>query len=153
IWAYETPFPLSALGRYVLEPWWLSAYRDVPALTVSESSADSLRRHHGWRRVSVVPEGWARYPVPPVAKEADPTVLFLGRVVPMKRPEDAVAAFARVSERFTNARLWIIGDGPLRSKLERAAPRGVTFFGRLPRADLLERLARAHVLIATSVRE
>ena len=153
IWSYETPFPLSAFGRYVLEPWWLRGYRDVPALTVSESSADSLTRYHGWRHVSVVPEGSARHPVPPVAKEADPTVVFLGRLVPMKRPEDALAAFARVSERFPNVRLWIIGEGPLRSKLERAAPTGVTFFGRVPRAELLERLARAHVLIATSVRE
>jgi hypothetical protein len=44
IWSYETPFPLSVLGRHVLEPWWLRAYRDVPALTVSTSSAESLRR-------------------------------------------------------------------------------------------------------------
>ena len=39
IWFYETPFPVSLLGRYVLEPSWLSAYRDVPAMTVSNSSA------------------------------------------------------------------------------------------------------------------
>ena len=86
IWSFETPFPLSTLGRYVLEPWWLRAYRDVPALTVSESSAESLRRHHGWRHVSVLPEGWTPHPVPTVAKEDRPTVVFLGRLVADEAP-------------------------------------------------------------------
>ena len=39
IWFDETPFPISILGRYVLEPWWLRAYRDVPALTVSATAS------------------------------------------------------------------------------------------------------------------
>src|SRR5438874_2352478 len=29
IWFYETPFPVAVVGRYVLEPWWLRAYRDI----------------------------------------------------------------------------------------------------------------------------
>jgi O-antigen/teichoic acid export membrane protein len=57
IWRYETPWPISVLGRYLLEPTWLRAYRDVPVVTVSESSRDSLAKY-GLRRVTVVPEGW-----------------------------------------------------------------------------------------------
>jgi len=57
IWQYETPWPISVLGRYLLEPAWLRAYRDVPVVTVSESSRESLARY-GLRRVTVVPEGW-----------------------------------------------------------------------------------------------
>ena len=57
IWRYETPWPISALGRYLLEPAWLRAYRDVPVVTVSESSRESLA-DYGLRRVTVVPEGW-----------------------------------------------------------------------------------------------
>jgi hypothetical protein len=30
IWAYETPFPVSVLGRYVLEPWCLREQREIP---------------------------------------------------------------------------------------------------------------------------
>ena len=77
IWSYEMPFPVSVLGRYVLEPWWLRSYRDVPAMTVSASSAESLARHHQWRDVTVIPEGWTPHPVPNVPKEAEPTVVFL----------------------------------------------------------------------------
>jgi glycosyltransferase involved in cell wall biosynthesis len=153
IWSYETPFPLSVLGRYALEPLWLRAYRDVPALTVSPSSADSLARYHGWRDVAVVPEGHSPHPVPSVAKEATPTVVFLGRLVSMKRPEDAISAFQMLAADLPSARLWMIGDGPLLERLRTSAPANVTFLGRLPRDELFDRLARAHVLAATSVRE
>lgn len=153
IWFYETPFPVALAGRYVLEPWWLRSYRDVPALTVSPSSAESLRRHHGWRDITVVPEGSTQHPVPPVSKERDPTVVFLGRLVAMKRPGDAVAAFAIMKQRFPGAQLWMIGDGPLSSQLRETAPAGVALLGRVGRGELRERLARAHVLVATSARE
>jgi glycosyltransferase involved in cell wall biosynthesis len=153
IWAYETPFPVSVLGRYVLEPWWLRAYRDVPAMTVSPSSAQSLQRYHGWRNVSVIPEGRAPHAVPDVEKEREPTVVFLGRLVAMKRPQDAVESFRLLSGRFPTALLWIIGEGPLLERLRADAPPGVSFLGRVRREELLERLARAHVLVATSIRE
>jgi glycosyltransferase involved in cell wall biosynthesis len=153
IWSYELPFPLSTLGRYVLEPWWLRAYRDVPALTVSQSSAESLVQLHGWRDVTVLPEGSSPHQAPAVAKEPNPTVVFLGRLVAMKRPGAAIQAFSLLRERVPAARLWVIGDGPLYASLREDPPAGATFLGRLERSDLLERLARAHVLIATSVRE
>ena len=153
IWSYETPLPVALLGRYLLEPWWLRSYRDVPAMTVSASSAESLRQHHGWRRVTVIPEGSAPHPVPDVPKEPDPTVVFLARLVAMKRPEHAIDAFGMVADRFPRAQLWMIGDGPLSARLRAAAPPGVTFLGRVRQEELRERLARAHALVATSVRE
>jgi glycosyltransferase involved in cell wall biosynthesis len=153
IWSYELPFPVSVLGRYLLEPLWLRSYRSVPALTVSPSSADSLARYHGWRDVTVVPEGHAPHGVPTVPKEATPTVVFLGRLVAMKRPEEAVAAFQILARDVPQARLWMIGDGPLLKRLRASAPPHVSFLGRLGRDELLDRLARAHVLVATSVRE
>ena len=153
IWFHETPFPVSVLGRYVLEPWWLRAYRRIPAMTVSESSAESLRRHHGWKDVTVLPEGLEPYQLSQVARDPDPTVVFLGRLVAMKRPEHAVRAFAILAERFPKARLWMIGDGPLLVRLRDTAPPGVSYLGRISRDEALGRLARAHVLVAASVRE
>lgn len=153
IWFYETPWPVAVLGRYLLEPRWLRAYRHVPALTVSESSADSLRRYHGWREVTVVPEGHTPHSVPHVARESEPTIVFLGRLVRMKRPNDAIAAFRRLHERLPAARLWMIGDGPLLEELRAARTPGVELLGRVGGEELRERLSRAHVLVATAVRE
>lgn len=153
IWSYETPFPISVLGRYVLEPWWLRSYRRVPALTVSESSARSLAEYHDWRDVTVVPEGWTVHGAPDVPRETAPTVAFLGRLVGMKRPKHALEAFDVLRRSFGEARLWVIGDGPLLDRLRRDAVPAVTFLGRLDSAEVLRRLARAHVLVSTSVRE
>jgi glycosyltransferase involved in cell wall biosynthesis len=153
IWAYETPLPVAMLGRYVLEPWWLRAYRSVPALTVSAGSAESLRRYHHWRNVTVVPEGSTPHAVPQVPKESAPTVVFLGRLVAMKRPEDAVEAFRILSREVPSAQLWLIGDGPVGERLRAVAPPRVTFLGRVDQVEVLDRLARAHVLVTTSVRE
>jgi glycosyltransferase involved in cell wall biosynthesis len=153
IWFDETPLPVAVLGRYVLEPWWLRSYRNVPALTVSASSAESLARHHGWRNVTVIPEGNDPHPVPQLEKEREPTVVFLGRLVAMKQPEEAIEAFRVLAGRYPPAQLWMIGEGPRLAALRADAPRGVVFLGRLERNDLLNRLARAHVLVATSVRE
>jgi len=37
-WFYETRFPLNYLGYYFLEKRWLSRYRNIMTITVSESS-------------------------------------------------------------------------------------------------------------------
>jgi glycosyltransferase involved in cell wall biosynthesis len=153
IWFSETPLLVALVGRYVLEPRWLRAYRDIPALTVSESSAKSLRRHHGWRNVTVIPEGSAPHPVRDVPKEREPTVVFLGRLVAMKRPEHAIEAFALLRGRFPSARLWVIGDGPLAGRLRASEAPGVELLGRVDRGEALRRIAAAHVLVSTSVRE
>jgi glycosyltransferase involved in cell wall biosynthesis len=153
IWSYETPFPVSVLGRYLLEPWWLRAYRRVPALTVSKSSARSLEEHHGWTDVTVVPEGWTPHDVPDVPEEDAPTVTFLGRLVPMKRPKEAIEAFCVLRAALPDARMWVIGDGPLLDDLRRDGTPSVSFFGHVSSDDVRERLARSHVLVATSVRE
>lgn len=153
VWRYETPFPVSLLGRHVLEPWWLRAYRETPALTISPSSAASLREHHGWRDVTVVPVGLEAITRPGVPKEALPTVVFLGRLVGMKRPEHAVYAVRGLQRSFPEARLWIIGSGPKERRLRRLASNGIELLGRVSGRERTDRLARAHVLVATSVRE
>jgi glycosyltransferase involved in cell wall biosynthesis len=134
IWRYETPWPVSALGRYLLEPAWLRAYRDVPVVTVSESSRESLEQY-GLRRVTVVPEGWAQSRRDPVeqevVKEAVPTVVFVGRLTSNKRPEHAIRAFGLVRSQLPEAQMWVIGSGPQEARLRRTAGPGVTFLGHV----------------------
>lgn len=49
--------------------------------------------------------------------------------------------------------LWVIGTGPMEDELRLSAPEGVQFLGKISESEKMERLARAHVLILTSVRE
>ena len=152
VWFAETPWPVAMLGRYILEPRWLKEYHSARVATVSASSKESLERY-GLRDVTVVPVGVSTIVRPPVEKESGPTVVFLGRLSANKRPDHAIAAFRLLRVLHPNAQLWVVGDGPMRAHLERSAPSGVTFFGRVDEQQKHELLARAHVLIATSLRE
>lgn len=49
----------------------------------------------------------------------DKVVTFVGRLHPIKRVDLLILAFRRIMANFPEARLVIVGDGPLRSELER----------------------------------
>ena len=153
IWYYQTPLPVALVGRYLLEPVWLRGYRDVLTVTVSESSKDSLE-NYGLTRVVVVPEGHHSIEGRPnVPRETRPTVVFVGRLSANKRPKDAIQAFGQLRKTMPTAVLWVIGTGPMEDELRMSAPEGVQFLGKISAEEKSERLARAHVLIVTSVRE
>jgi len=152
-WFYETPFPLSLLGYYFLEGWWLRGYVDVPTVTVSESSRRDLLRL-GFRKVFVVSEGLSFEGLDHLPeKEGFPVVIFVGRLKRVKRPWHALEAFRLVRRRFPRAELWVVGDGYLRKKLERLVFDGVRFFGRVSEAEKRDLLRRAWVLVHPGVRE
>jgi len=158
IWSYETPVPVAWLGRYVLEPLWLRRYAKATVVTVSQSSRDSLREY-GLENVHIVPEGVddmllhrcsaEERPV----KESTLTLCFVGRLSANKRPHHAIEAFRFIKSHVPDARLWVMGSGPLEEKLRKGAPEGVEFLGRVDDEEKHRRLACSHGLLVTSVRE
>lgn len=153
LWSYQMPFPVSMIGRYWLEPKWLRTYRDIPTVTISQSSKESLEAY-GLRQVVIVPIGQIPLTTHPnVPRESRPTIIFVGRLESHKRPDEAIRAFEVLQKSMPDAVMWIVGSGPMEDDLRRMAPEGVVFLGKVPPNIKLERLARAHVLIATSVRE
>jgi glycosyltransferase involved in cell wall biosynthesis len=139
----------------VLEPRWLRAYRDVLTFTVSSSSAASLHGY-GLRRIEVLPMA-APVELGPrlarVTKDPSPTFVTCGRLSRSKRPDHAVQAFRLVSQVLPDARLWLIGSGPLEERLRRDLPANAELLGHLATYDRDDRLSRAHALLMTSVRE
>ena len=86
---------VSDLGPRPLRPRALVAPR-LPARACTHGLREQrtiARRPPRLADVVVLPEGWTPHRGPDVAKEAVPTVVFLGRLVAMKRPEDALARF------------------------------------------------------------
>ena len=83
-------------------------------------------------------------------------VLHVGRLVEMKGTEHLIRAFALLSRTRPLLRLEIVGDGPLRRRLQALAgslalePR-VRFLGALPHAEALARMRRASMLVLPSV--
>ncbi|MBI5741421.1 MAG: glycosyltransferase family 4 protein [Nitrospirae bacterium] len=151
-WFRELSF--AGVVPYVLEPLFLRAYRKRPAVTVSESTKKDLE-DMGFGQVRVVMNAISRPPAGRMDKDARPTVVFLGRLRSTKQPGDAIEIFRGVKKRVPDARLWIIGSGPLENVLKKDAGGldGVTFQGRVDDRQKFELLSRAHVLVVPSVRE
>ena len=70
-----------------------------------------------------------------------PAIVFAGRLVDGKRPQDVLAAFEIIQDRCSDARLFFCGDGPMRDRLEDTAAESglndaVTFLGRVPYSEM-----------------
>lgn len=152
VWFYEANILVALLGRYVFEPLWLKRLRNVKAITISESSKQSLLSY-GLSNVTVIPVGYDFTDIPVASKETQLTLVFLGRLTANKRPIDAIKAFEIVKKSIPDAKMWVIGEGPERKRLEGLAIDGVEFLGRIDDTEKYKRLSSAHLLLVTSVRE
>jgi glycosyltransferase involved in cell wall biosynthesis len=159
VWWYESAFPLNAVG-FVAEPVYLRAYRNVPVLTVSESTRNDLSRLGFRGSITIIPEGVEPISVATAAKLKEPTFLYVGRLAPSKRVEDIVHALAYFRRDFGVGRLRLIGVGPSRYtaslvKLARGlgVEDSVTFMGRVSAPEKHRLMSQSNALLMTSVRE
>lgn len=85
------------------------------------------------------------------------TVVSVNRLIPLKNPHVTLDAFTRFRKRTTDT-LVLIGDGPLRDRIERRVERegmasSVSLSGVVPRDEVYRRLASADVFVSTSAGE
>jgi glycosyltransferase involved in cell wall biosynthesis len=84
------------------------------------------------------------------------TIACTTRLAEGKGIEDLIDAVAVVAPEFSGLRLWIVGEGPLRSALEeRIAARGLSEVASLLgfRSDVPELLAEVDIVVLVSLRE
>lgn len=163
VWFYEAPPVVAQIG-YALEPLYLLPYRQTPVMTISPSSAASLREEMGFRgEIGVMPMAIDQYPAQPplpLDKRA-PTIVALGRVTPSKRLDHTIRALAILNEPpFDCLRLEIIGGGNdgVRESIGRLAGaldvrERVTWTGYLAEDEKRAHLTRARALVMNSARE
>jgi len=153
IWYHETWFPLNVVGYHVLESFWLRHYREIPTITVSESTRSDLLQL-GFKDVHIIRNGIGAEPLRELPVKPDhPILIFVGRMVSSKQPDHALKAYLMIKERFPDAKLWVIGDGYLRPRLEKQCADGVRFFGHVSGEEKFELLRQAHIMLSPSVRE
>ncbi len=131
--------------------WWLRRMHNAAGVTMVPSAdlLETLRRD-GYRHLMTLGRGVDTELFTPAKRDPalrrawqvdddDLLLLHVGRVAPEKDIPLAIQAFDRIRERVPNARLVVVGEGPLRGKLQRTHHH-VRFTGALP----IERLAAAY---------
>ncbi|MHB8294493.1 MAG: glycosyltransferase family 4 protein [Acidimicrobiales bacterium] len=118
----------------------------VDAFTaVSMAAASTARRATGMRAL-VVPNGVdaERFAGALPWPKQRPTIVFVGRHEERKGLEDLLAAFELIGP---GTQLWVIGEGPLSTRLQRryAGMAGLEWLGTVPDDELARRLAAADV--------
>ena len=152
-WFYETRFPINYIGYHYLEKKWLKNYTNIPTFTVSKSTKEDLIEL-GFNKIFEVSEGLNFNPLNNIpTKEPYPVIVYSGRLKSPKRPNHAIEAFKLVKKKISNAQLWIIGEGPLKNKLEKNAINDVKFFSNLSNQQRRKKIKKAWILINPSIRE
>ncbi len=154
VWEMEYPFPISWIGRTILEPSWIRRMVGARVVANSPSTAAVLARYRV-RAEAIIPPGCD----PPQimeerrAPESAPRLLWMGRLVRTKRPEDAIAAFQQVREVLPAATLDLIGGGYLEAPLRAQHHPGVTVHGFVPEAVKSSLLSQADLMLLPGTRE
>lgn len=131
--------------------------RRADAVTAISEYLAAFARRHTDAPVSVIPNGVLIRDIVHV-ENPDPTILTVSRLVPKNNVEAVIRAFAIVRRSVTNARLAIVGDGPLRPKLEELANQlgvreATDFRGTVPHDQLGIVYAAADVFVRPSLSE
>ncbi len=141
------------------------AARGIPRCTATAGSSPPRRRRREIldmlgldpARVTVVPPGVdARY-VPGGEKAPVPTVLAVGRLVPVKRLELLVDALARTRQAVPGLRAVVVGEGYERPRLEAkieavGGTSWIDLVGHVSDDDLADAYRTSWVLASTSLR-
>ena len=159
MWNQIFPTPIAFLGRLVetrLAPPW---YRGTPTVTLSADSYAEMV-HLGWdpRRLSIAPAGVDPIFSPGGARTAQPSVVAVGRLAPVKRFDLLIDQFARTRERVPTATLTIVGEGPERRRLEAAIDRHragdwINLAGRVTQDELIHLYRQSWLITSASLTE
>lgn len=160
MWGMTLPDGLARAGTTLEERIAPVLYRRTPIVTLSQSSRDELVHDLGFApgRVSVIPPGIDAAYAPGGTRSAEPLVVAVGRLVPVKDFDRLIRIMARVRVLVPRARLVIVGEGYERDALEQQideldATGWITLAGRVDDSRLVDLYRQAWAVASVSVRE
>ena len=133
---------LSAYGRSQRRADVAAARRARLIVANSRHVAARVRRYWGCDAQVVHPPVNVDYFQPEPTARRDDFFLFVGRLVPYKRPELAVAAAVRAG-----VRLVVVGDGRMRPAVEAASGPGIELLGHVDDATLRDLYRSCRALV------
>ncbi len=145
--------------------WWLESvvapriYRRVPYITISDATGREMTGLGiAAERITLVPVGTEPIVQVSTPRSPSPRLVTLGRLVPHKQVEHSLQILARLSERWPDLSLAIVGEGWWEDSLRAEADRlgvsdRVEFAGFVDEVGKHEQLAAAWVFVCPSVKE
>jgi glycosyltransferase involved in cell wall biosynthesis len=135
--------PLVRAGMVAFRRWDRSTAGRVTAFLANSSAvAARIRSAYGRDATVLAPPVDTEFFTPGEAGERGERFLYVGRLVPYKRADLVVDAFAGLPHR-----LLVVGDGPLRTELEARAGSNVEFVGTVDDEALRDHYRRARALV------
>lgn len=147
---------------YFLEPLVFLLYKKVPFMTGSQSAKkDLIRFGIPESNIHIVPHGVIiETPRPFPQKEKVPTIIYLGVLSKDKGIEDALRCFSLLNSK-DRFQFWVVGRAETEnydSRMKKLAEKlgllkTIRFWGFVSQNKKFDLLARAHILVNSSVRE
>lgn len=159
MWNQIFPAPIAAIGRIVETRLAPPFYRRTPTVTLSADSYAEMV-HLGWRQqqLHIAPAGVDPTFSPGGTRTAQPSVVAVGRLAPVKRFDLLVEQFVTTHDRVPTATLTIVGEGPERRNLEASIERHgagdwIRLAGRVSHDELLQLYRQSWVITSASLTE
>ena len=147
-WRGQFSRPVATAGWFLERRVVPSLYRSTPVIAVSSSTAGALRGLGvPSERIHVVHNGVDRSLLDDEVPTSEaPLFLAVGRLAQNKGVDRLLDAWEQV-EPVVGGRLVVVGDGPMRARLEGRGLRGVEFRGRVPEDEKRFLLGSAWMLV------
>jgi lipopolysaccharide/colanic/teichoic acid biosynthesis glycosyltransferase/glycosyltransferase involved in cell wall biosynthesis len=157
---YEGSVPGGPLGRALfrgtaryLRRWETTAAERPHALIANSTyTRERIRDYYGRDALVIAPpidtNRFERAAADLARPNAGAPFLMVSALVPNKRVDLALRAFQGRSER-----LWVVGEGPERARLERLATPNVTLLSRVDEAELATLYANCGALLHTGIED
>ena len=159
MWKMVLPPKLARLGNTLESRVAPLLYRRSRMITLSPSSkAEMLELGFRDDRVEVIPPGVDARFSPGGERAAQPLIVGVGRLVPVKRFDRLIRAVVDARRRAPDLQLLLVGTGPERTALDAligdlGATEAIRFAGRVSDDELVDIYRSAWAVASSSVRE
>ncbi|MCH7641143.1 glycosyltransferase [Patescibacteria group bacterium] len=151
---------LTAIAKFLELKLMPLVYRETKMITVSESSKQDMETIGLGRNIpiDIVNPAIEPFKFSPGRKTSNPSVLYLGRLMPWKSIDTLIKAMTSIINKFPEARLKIAGLGESRESLEALVNRlgledCVEFLGKVSEAAKVKLLGESWVFAYPSLME
>lgn len=124
-------------------------------LAVSKKLKERLLTCGTQMQIRVIPNGYVPHLRPTTGEQPLSEIIQVGNLIPSKRVDVTIRAFAQLRKTWPDMRLTVVGRGPLRADLEAlceelGVQKHVRFLGQIPNEEVFHRMCESGFFVMVS---